>query len=453
VPPRIRFVHARRHRLATAVDGTGPALVFPAWWVSHVERDFANPAFRAFFSALARHFTVVRYDRAGVGLSDRERNDFTLESEVADLEAVVDDLGLERVTLFGVSSGAPPAIVLAARRPELVERLVVFGGYLRGAAIGRPDVQQALVSLVRASWGLGSKALCEVFLPGASPEVARQFVEDQRAYATAEMSARLLEMTYGLDVRETAAGVHAPTLVLHRRDDRAIGFDHGREVAAAIGGAELVALEGPEHLPWMGDAAAVLAALGLGPGARPAETAEEADAELRRDGDVWTVRFSGRTVHAKQALGLNDLAMLVAYPGRRFDARELLVGASGGPAPVVGADPVLDATARIEFRERLATIEASLTALGDSKVDEVARLEREREALLHELKSATGLGGRRRSLGADAERARKAVAGRIRESIARLGALHPELGKHLASSIKTGSTCVYAPAAPLRWRT
>jgi pimeloyl-ACP methyl ester carboxylesterase len=428
-------------------------LVLPAWWVSHVERDFANPAFRAFFSALARHFTVVRYDRAGVGLSDRERSDFTLESEVADLEAVIDALDFERVTLLGISSGVPPAIVLAARRPALVERLIVFGGYVRGATIGRPEVQQALVALVRASWGLGSKALCDIFLPGASPEMAQQFVEDQREYATGEMSARLLEMTYGPDVREAAIAVRAPTLVLHRRDDRAIGFDHGREVAAAITGAELVALEGPEHLPWMGDAAAVLAALGIAPDAGRRDTTEESDAELRRDGDVWTVRFSGRTVHAKQALGLRDLATLVAYPGRRFRAVDLLLGPSMGPAPLDGADPVLDETARMQFRTRLATIEASLAELGNSNTEQVARFEQEREAVLHELKSATGLGGRRRALGDDAERARKAVAGRIRESIARLGALHPELGKHLASSIKTGSTCVYAPAAPLRWRT
>src|SRR5262249_8151688 len=124
-----------------------------------------------------------------------------------------------------------------------------------------------------------------------------------------------------------------------------------------------------------------------------------------------------------------------------------------GPAPLSGADAVLDETARAQFRERLAAIEASLAEPGGSSTDEVARLEGEREALLHRLKAATGLRGRRPALGDDAERARKAVTGRIRESIARLGAQHPELGEHLASSIKTGSTCVYAPAAQLRWRT
>src|SRR5262249_3411175 len=150
----------------------------------------------------------------------------------------------------------------------------------------------------------------------------------------------------------------------HRRDDRAIGFDHGREVAAAITGAELMVLEGAEHLPWMGDATAVLAALGIAPDARRRDPAEEADAELRRAGDVWTGGFAGLPVHAKHALGLRDLAPLVAPPGRRFEAMELLVGPSVEPASPSGADPVLDETARTQFRTRLATIDASLAELG-----------------------------------------------------------------------------------------
>jgi pimeloyl-ACP methyl ester carboxylesterase len=457
--PRIRFVRSPRgHRLAVAIDGSGPTLVLPAWWVSHVERDFANPAFRDFVSALARHFTVVRYDRAGVGLSDRERTEFTLEGEVADLEAVIDDHGSQRVALFAVSCGAPPAIALAARRPALIERLVVFGGYLHGATIGRLEVQKALVALVRASWGLGSKALCDIFIPGASPQAAQRFIEDQREFATSDMSARLLELTYASDVRAIAAGVRAPTLVLHRRDDRAIAFDHGREVAAAIPKAELVALEGTEHLPWLGDAAAALAALGIAPlapasGPAPSEVVHtEVESELRRDGDVWTVRFSGRTVHAKHALGLADLAMLVAHPGRRFPAIELMRGATDLAVAADGADAVLDDNARRQFRTRLCAIDAALAEAGASS-EQIARLEAERDALLSELRSAIGLGGRRRRLGDDAERARKAVSGRIRDCIARLSGLHPELGQHLGRSIETGSTCVYAPSAAMRWRT
>jgi len=445
--PRIRFVRGPRgHRLATAVDGEGPYLVLPAWWVSHVERDLANPRFKAFFQTLAGSFTVVRYDRAGVGLSDRERTEFTLEDEVGDLEAVVDGLGIERASLFAISCGAPPAIALAMRRPALVERLIFFGGYLHGADIGRPSVQQALVALVRASWGLGSRALCDIFMPGADADEARGFDEDQRHGASAETSARLLELTYAMDVRDLVAGVRAPALVIHRRDDRAIGFELGRQLAASLPGAELVALEGREHLPWAGDSDAVLRALGLGPIGLPRD---DADAELRRDGDVWTVHFGGRTVHAKHARGLADLALLVASPGRRFAATELM-----SPTPAGGADPVLDEDARAQYRDRLEEIEEELGVVAAAARPERAeRLEAERESILGQLKAATGLGGRRRGLGDGGERARKAVTGRIRESILRLRKLHPELGAHLEAAIETGSTCVYAPATPVRWRT
>ncbi len=431
---------ARGQRLATAVDGAGPPLVLPAWWVSHAERDFAIPRFRRFFAALAEQHTVVRYDRAGVGLSDRGRESFSLDQEAADLEAVLDGLELERTSLLAISCGGPPAIALAARRPERVERLIVFGGYLHGPGIGRPDVQKALVALVRASWGLGSRALCDIFLPGADEAAARIFAESQAHAATAEMSANLLELTYAMDVRDVAADVTAPTLVVHRRNDRAIGHEHGRQVAAAIPGAELVTVEGNQHLPWDGDADSVLAAIGAAPPATQAPSDGDGP-ELSRDGDVWTVRFRGRTVHAKHARGLADLAMLIAHPGRPFLALELM----GAAVPAARAEAVLDDEARAQYRERLAQIEEGQAAADPERA---AELEAERDAIVDELRAATGLGGRPRALRDEGERARKAVTGRIRESIARLGRLDAALGEHLDRSVETGTTCVYRPARP-----
>src|SRR4029079_2382665 len=109
-------------RIAYAVDGAlpgaRPPLVFPAWWVSHLEHDFDDPAFRGLFCRLAEHMTVVRYDRPGVGLSDRERPQHSLEDEVANLEALIEALGTERIALLGGSCGGPPAIAYAARHPE-----------------------------------------------------------------------------------------------------------------------------------------------------------------------------------------------------------------------------------------------------------------------------------------------------------------------------------------------
>ena len=447
--PQIRFVLSDRgDRLATAIDGSGPPLVLPAWWVSHVERDFREPRFHAFFSALATRFTVVRYDRAGVGLSDRERTRYDLDGEVADLEAVLDGLDLGRVSLLAISCGVPVAVAFAARRPERIERLTAFGGYLCGPRLGTPDVQRALAALVRASWGLGSRALCDLFLPGATSDEAARFASSQREAASAATSAQLLELTYAMDVTDLARAVRAPTRVLHRRDDLAIAFEHGREVAAGIPGAELVALEGREHLPWLGDAARVLAALGVDPAqAGSDESDDDAKPTLRRDGDVWRIRWAGRTLHARHSRGLADLALLVAHPGRRFAATELIAAADAEllPPPMRGG-PVVDEKARAQFQARLAVLEEETAmALAADRPERAAELEAERDAILGELRAATGLGGRRRALGDDGERARKAVTARIRESIARLRQLDGSLADHLELTVRTGSTCVYAP--------
>jgi pimeloyl-ACP methyl ester carboxylesterase len=455
--PQIRFVRGYRSRIACAIDGTGPPLVLPAWWVSHVERDFADPAFSQFFSRLAERFTVVRYDRPGVGLSDRDRSIFTVEDEVATLQAVIDELAAPRVSLLAVSCGAPPALALAASHPERVERLVLFGGYASGRGIAPPEIRAALIALVRASWGIGAKALSDIFTPEASSEDARRFAVDQRHSATPEIAARLLQLTFEMDVQDLVERIRVPTMVLHRRQDGAIAFSHGRDVAARLPGARLVPLDGRSHLPWQGDTEPVLLAiaefLGQAFEAPPRAAPPPAAAEFRREGDVWTISFAGRTVHLKHARGLGDLAMLLAHPGQPVHAAELMGGLEDRPAIRFGSDPTLDERARLEFRRRLAEIDEQLEQAQAAAQDaRAAGLEGERQALLEELQAATGLGGRRRALGDSGERARKAVTARIRESIARLQQVHPALARHLEASVTTGTYCVYASGVAA-WRT
>jgi pimeloyl-ACP methyl ester carboxylesterase len=133
VPPSIRFCRtADGASIAYAVDGDGPPLLLPAWWVSHVERNWEEPEFRAFMTALAREHTVVRYDRPGVGLSDRRRTRYTLEEDAAAFAALADHLGYERFSLLGISCGGPLAIDYATRNPERIARIVVYGSSRTG---------------------------------------------------------------------------------------------------------------------------------------------------------------------------------------------------------------------------------------------------------------------------------------------------------------------------------
>jgi len=258
----IRFLPVGGRRVAYEMRGAGPPLVAPAWWVSHLELDWQSAGFRRFWEGIADGYTLIRYDRLGVGMSDRtvRDSDLTLDGEVATLCALLDELDLERVSLIGGSSGSCTAVAFAATYPERVERLVLYGSYPDGAELTAPGVGQAILAAVRAHWGLGSRLLSDIFLGGADSAEQEHFARLQRDSATAETAAALLSLVYRLDVRDQLPLVRAPTLVVHRRDDRAVPYRLGREVAATIPGAVFVPLQGSAHFPWHGDAESVVRA-------------------------------------------------------------------------------------------------------------------------------------------------------------------------------------------------
>ena len=260
----IQFLGWSGRRVAFEVVGEGPFLVAPAWWVSHLEADATDPGYRRFWRSLAEGFTLVRYDRLGVGLSDREvgPEDFAIDAEVACLEALLDHLGVERVTLLGGSSGGCTAVAFAARHEARVERLLLYGAYARGADVAPPQVRAAVVATVRSHWGLGSGLLAQIFLGDEADGAQARFARLQRESADAETAARLLEFVYDVDVSRELASVRAPAVVVHRRADRAVPYALGRALASALTDATFVPLVGQAHLPWYGDAGAVARAFG-----------------------------------------------------------------------------------------------------------------------------------------------------------------------------------------------
>jgi pimeloyl-ACP methyl ester carboxylesterase/DNA-binding CsgD family transcriptional regulator len=258
----IRFLPLGARRVAYEIRGNGPPLVAPAWWVSHLELDWQSEGFGRFWEGIADGYTLIRYDRLGVGVSDRtvRDSDLNLDGEVATLRALLDELELERVSLIGGSSGSCTAIAFAAAYPEHVERLVLYGSYPNGGAITATGVTDAIFAAVRAHWGLGSRLLSDIFLGGADSAEHERFARFQREAVTAETAAALLGLVYRLDVRAYLPLVRQPALVVHRRDDRAVPYRLGREVAAAIPGATFVPLQGTAHFPWHGDADSVVRA-------------------------------------------------------------------------------------------------------------------------------------------------------------------------------------------------
>ncbi len=252
--PRIAFLRRPDgQRIAYMTWGNGPVLVAPPGWVSHLELQWKLLGMEGFYARLAESFQLVFYDRRGCGLSERSRDDFTLDGEVADLELVIDRVTDGPVSLLGVSHAGPISICYAARHPERVRHLVLFGAYHMGEYIARPELRESLVALVRASWGVGSHAVAGILVPGDDPTFRDNLARLQREAVARDMAAELLEAGYGFDVSKELPNVKAPTLVIHRRGDRAIVSRFGLELAAGIPQARLVMLEGDIHLPWLGE--------------------------------------------------------------------------------------------------------------------------------------------------------------------------------------------------------
>jgi len=343
----IRFTEEGGRRIAWARSGNGPPLVFCGWWMSHLELNWRDPHFRAFVEALGQHRTVIRYDAPGTGVSaDGAVPAATVDGEAAALAAVTEATGAPSVDLFAASSGAPVGVAFAAAHPERLKRLVIYGGYASGPSIAAARTREAMVDLVRGHWGLGSRALADVFMPSADGPDRDAFVAYQREAASAEGAARSLEAVYSFDVAERLGDVATPAVVLHRREDRAIPFELGRELAAGLPGSSFVALDGADHYPWFGDSDAILratlkalgvdSAVAVAPGPETDRAPVEGQDLTSRETEVLALVASGlsdreiaerlvlspHTVHRHVAnvrtkLGLPTRAAAVAAAARR----------------------------------------------------------------------------------------------------------------------------------------
>jgi pimeloyl-ACP methyl ester carboxylesterase/DNA-binding winged helix-turn-helix (wHTH) protein len=243
-------------RIAYAVVGSGPPLVKAANWLSHLEYDWESPIWKHVYAALSSDRTLVRYDARGNGLSDWDVRDFSFDTFVGDLEAVIDASGLERFALLGISQGCAVSIAYAVRHPERVSHLILYGGYARGHSKqdspGLKQQMEALELLIRQGWGQDNAAFRQIFTTAFMPEATREqmlsFNELQRRTASPENAAAIFRSFVAFDVDSLLCQVRVPTLVLHCRGDMAQPIEEGRRLAAGIPGARFVALEGRNHL-------------------------------------------------------------------------------------------------------------------------------------------------------------------------------------------------------------
>jgi DNA-binding SARP family transcriptional activator/pimeloyl-ACP methyl ester carboxylesterase len=266
--PRVAYLRTPGgRRIAWARVGEGPTLLFPPPWVSRIDLLTSGRDIRsALLHRLAQRYTVVLYDRPGVGLSaassEEPIEEWRDEDLVEELTAVLDALGEDAVPVIGVSAAGPASLALAARDPR-VDRLVLLGTYANGpATFGAPTAQTSILDLIRAHWGVGSLVLTSLLMPGAGPEEAAEFARSQRRAATAEAAAATLEQLFRLDVSDVLDRVSVPALVLHYREDRAIPFVGATQMVDGLQDATLIPLEGPYHIPPVHDVDRVVALIG-----------------------------------------------------------------------------------------------------------------------------------------------------------------------------------------------
>jgi pimeloyl-ACP methyl ester carboxylesterase len=192
-------------------------------------------------------------------MSDWDVGDITLDAWVSDMESAANAAGLKRFVLFGFSQGCAVSIAYAAKHPERVSHLILYGGFAAGPnkrsnmSPQDRERQAAMIKLMQLGWGTDDPTFRQLFTSSMTPTATREqqdaFNELQRLSASPESAVRYMQTVADLDVRSLLSSISVPTLVLHTREDQRVPIALGRELAAGIPNARFVGLPGRDHLP------------------------------------------------------------------------------------------------------------------------------------------------------------------------------------------------------------
>jgi pimeloyl-ACP methyl ester carboxylesterase/DNA-binding CsgD family transcriptional regulator len=245
-------------QLAYAVSGEGSPLVMAATWLTHLEHQWESLAWRPWLDAFTREHKVLRHDSRGCGLSDRSTKNLSFETWVRDLECTVEAAGFRRFSMVGTCWGGPIAIEYAARHPEKVTHLVLYGTYARGTqrrGNSPNDKARARVmsDLTRVGWAQEDHAFLQLwasrFQPGGTLDHRRSWCDQMRAATCADTAIRLFQIGGDVDVREAARKIKCPVLIVHPERDVNVPIDEGRLLASLIPHCRFVQLDTENHMP------------------------------------------------------------------------------------------------------------------------------------------------------------------------------------------------------------
>jgi class 3 adenylate cyclase len=341
--PDIRFATSHDVTVAFQVVGDGDVdLISALGSVTHLEVNWEEPSFARFLKRLSSFSRLLLFDKRGVGLSDRISGAATLEDRMDDLRAVMDAVGSERAVVLGASEGGPMGALFAATFPQRTQALILYGSNLRGGwheddpikrkrwptkeDYDRADAEGNVY--LRSHWG--EPLVADTLAPSMSGDqlfanwCARLLMMGSSPASLIALS----KMNKEIDIRHVLPTIRVPTLVLHRRDDTAVPVANSRYLAEHIPGARYVELEGRDHLPFIGDADAVL------------DEIEEFTTGLRRGPDpdrvLTTVLFTDIVSSTARGAELGDRTWRDVLESYLMTTRQLLARWRGREVKTTG---------------------------------------------------------------------------------------------------------------------
>jgi len=244
VEPQYRYcTSADGTRISYATYGKGaktPLILVESWFYSQLA-EWGNPQTRPLLEELARGRVLITFDRRGTGSSQREVDDVSIDYQIADQEAVVDHLSLERFDIVGFDP--PTSVVYAARHPERVSRLVIWSPLARSDASKAQETNAKMVELALRHWSAYRRMVATDGFPNGPADLQRWFSDMVRDSVSREVAAKYVEQLLHVDIRTFLPQVQAPTLVLHARGVRYVPAEASQEVTALIPDARFVEIE------------------------------------------------------------------------------------------------------------------------------------------------------------------------------------------------------------------
>src|SRR5438270_8671616 len=267
--PTTQYAKSGDASIAYQVVGDGPLdVVLVLGFATHLELQWELPPLARFLERISSFSRLVIFDKRGTGLSDPVADVPTLEQRMDDVRAVMDATGSDRASLIGISEGGAMSALFAAAHPERVTSLVLYGAMARTTqapdypwASSAEALRESASEFIAPYWGQRGEVMAELFAPStmdSDPQAFEALARFQRSAASPAMIQQIFEMFIDVDVRAVLPTIHVPTLVLHRRGDRVVNWRAAKDMATRIPSARYVELAGIDHLPWAGDADAVL---------------------------------------------------------------------------------------------------------------------------------------------------------------------------------------------------